>query len=343
MFICRREALDMLDHLNAVWDQLGRLCHFLLTRPSESTPIAAIVLVPVAALLYFAARHWRHILRFRFARTWRVVLSRQYLGHRSHTLDVLLMAANISIFAMIVGQATLSMTGVSAAIVDLLTGAFGATSGGSLGSVAVGAIWAVSLFLAYELAYWIDHYLSHNVPFLWEFHKVHHTAEVLSPLTNFRVHPVDSLVFVNIVAICNGVTTGVLHWIFNAGPVPLDFLNYTILIGLSVTVFAQLQHTHIWIALTGTAGRLILSPAHHQLHHSIDPAHFNKNLGNLVAVFDWAFGTLLIPTKKRQKLVFGVTQQGAPAHDLNEGLVQPFVEAARLVMPEQARPESKSA
>lgn len=333
----------MWDHLNAVWDQLGRVSQFLLTRPSESTPLAAIILVPVAALLYFAARHGRHIFRFRFARVWRVVLSRRYLRHRSHVLDVLLMAGNISIFAIIIGQATLSMTAVSAAILDLLTGLFGATGGSSLGSVAVGGIWAASLFLAYELAYWIDHYLSHNVPVLWEFHKVHHTAEVLSPLTNFRVHPVDSLVFVNIVAICNGVATGVLHWIFNAGPVPLDFVNYTVLIGLAVTVFAQLQHTHIWIALTGIAGRLILSPAHHQLHHSVDPAHFNKNLGNLVAVFDWAFGTLLVPTKQRQKLVFGVTQEGAPKHDLNEGLVQPFVEAARLAIPERSPAEAKSA
>ncbi len=332
----------MWDHLNAVWNQLGHVCHFLLTRPSESTPLAAIILVPIAAILYFAARRGRHISRFRFARVWRVVLSRRYLGHRSHVLDVLLMAGNISIFAIIVGQATLSMTAVSAAILDLLTSMFGATGGSSLGPVVIGAIWAAALFLAYELAYWIDHYLSHNVPVLWEFHKVHHTAEVLSPLTNFRVHPIDSLVFVNIVAICNGVMTGMLHWIFNAGPVPLDFLNYTVLIGLAVTVFAQLQHTHIWIALTGMPGRLILSPAHHQLHHSVDPVHFNKNFGNLVAVFDWAFGTLLIPTKQRQKLVFGVTQEEVRKHDLNEGLVQPFMEAARLAMPDQQPSEAKS-
>ena len=45
---------------------------------------------------------------------------------------------------------------------------------------------------------------------LWDFHKVHHTAEVLSPLTNFRMHPVDSVVFGNILAIFLGVTGGVL-------------------------------------------------------------------------------------------------------------------------------------
>ena len=192
-------------------------------------------------------------------------------------------------------------------------------------------------------SYWIDHYLSHNIPLLWEFHKVHHTAEVLSPLTNFRVHPVDSLVFVNIVAICNGLTTGVLHWVFGAGPVRLEILNETLLIGLAVSVFAQLQHTHIWIALTGIPGRLILSPAHHQIHHSMDPKHHNRNLGNLIAVFDWMFGTLHIPSKQRQKLVFGLEPQVVPAHDLNEGLLQPFVDAGRLVMPKTPAIEAKRA
>jgi sterol desaturase/sphingolipid hydroxylase (fatty acid hydroxylase superfamily) len=323
----------MTVEVDSVWGLLDRLSHFLLTRPSESTPLAAIILVPVASLAFYAFRHRGHFKRFRLARVLRVVLSRRYLGHRSHVLDVLLMAGNISVFAIIIGQATLSMTAVSSGILNLLTTVLWTNGATSLGNLAVGGIWGVSLFLAYELAYWLDHYLSHNVPVLWEFHKVHHSAEVLSPLTNFRVHPVDSLVFVNIVALCNGLTTGVLHWIFNAGPVQLDFFNATVLIGLAVTVFAQLQHTHIWISLTGIAGRLILSPAHHQIHHSVDPTHHNRNLGNLLAIFDWAFGTLHVPARQRQKLVFGLNPRQAPKHDLNEGLMVPFIDAGRLALP----------
>ena len=330
----------MWDFADAGGGVLGQLGQFLMTRPSESTPLAAVLFVPLAAVLYFALGSWRRIWRFRYRRVLRVVLSRRYLSHRSHVLDVLLMAGNMSIFAVIIAQATLSMTAVSAVFYAGLSGAFGTQDGSWYSPVFVGSVWAFALFLAYELAYWIDHYLSHNVAVLWEFHKVHHTAEVLSPLTNFRVHPIDSLVFVNIVAICNGVTAGLLHWVFGAGPVQLEWLNHTVLIGLAVTVFAQLQHTHIWIAFTGWAGRLILSPAHHQIHHSMDPKHHNKNLGNLIAVFDWAFGTLYIPTKQRQKLVFGLEPQVTPAHDLNEGLVQPFIDAGRLVMPGVAVPNA---
>ncbi len=57
-------------------------------------------------------------------------------------------------------------------------------------------------------------------PILWEFHKVHHTAEVLSPLTVFRVHPIDSLVFANIGAIVLGVTGGVLSHLFGPSLTP---------------------------------------------------------------------------------------------------------------------------
>jgi hypothetical protein len=60
-------------------------------------------------------------------------------------------------------------------------------------------------FLAYEIAYYIDRYLMHKAPVLWEFHTTHHTAEVLTPLTAFRVHPMDTLIFVNITAIAASV------------------------------------------------------------------------------------------------------------------------------------------
>ena len=333
----------MWDDADAGWAALDAAKLFLLTRPSDATPLAAILLVPLAAICYYALRRPSRLLRFQFRRMFKFVLSRRYLGHRSHVLDVMLMAANIGIFALMVGQATLSMTAVSTVAYAALVGIFGDVAAAGYSPWLTGSVWGIALFLAYELAYWLDHYLSHNVPFLWEFHKVHHTAEVLSPLTNFRVHPIDSLVFVNIVAILNGLTTGFLHWVFGAGPVRLEILNDTLLIGLAVSVFAQLQHTHIWIALTGIAGKLILSPAHHQIHHSMDPKHHNKNLGNLVAVFDWVFGTLYIPTKQRQRLVFGLEPGIVPAHDLNEGLVQPFADAARVLLPQSTGTEQKAA
>ena len=148
----------------------------------------------------------------------------------------------------------------------------------------------VCLFLAYELAYWLDHYLSHRIPLLWEFHKVHHTAEVLSPLTNFRVHPVDSLVFYNILGIFLGTTGGALSYLQLGSPFAIGGANVILVAFVFVTV--HLQHSHVWIAATGPLGRVILSPAHHQIHHSDNPIHFDKNFGSCLSLWDWLFGTL---------------------------------------------------
>ena len=54
----------------------------------------------------------------------------------------------------------------------------------------------------------------------------------------------------------------------------------------------------MWIPFTGLAGRILQSPAHHQIHHSDNPAHWDKNLGFALAVWDWAFGTLYIPERR---------------------------------------------
>ena len=317
---------------------LAWLGHALLTWPSDTTPLGAVLLTPFAAVAYFALRRAGRLRSFRYRRVILAVLSRRYLGHRSHVLDIILMAGNMGLFALICGQAVISMTAVSAAVHWSLSAALGDVAPTVWPALLVGAIWAAVLFLAYEFAYWADHYLSHHIPFLWEFHKVHHTAEVLSPLTNFRVHPVDSLVFVNIVMVTNGVAAGLLHYGFGAGPVKFEFFNLTTIVALAVSVFAQLQHTHIWLPITGFWGRLVLSPAHHQIHHSVDVAHHNRNFGNLIAVFDWAWGTLYVPSQQRQKLVFGLSDRQGAKHDLTEGLLQPFVDASKHILPGAALP-----
>jgi hypothetical protein len=38
-------------------------------------------------------------------------------------------------------------------------------------------------------------------------------------------------------------------------------------------------------------------PAHHHVHHSANPKHFNKNFGSCLALWDWMFGTLYVPEK----------------------------------------------
>ena len=88
----------------------------------------------------------------------------------------------------------------------------------------------------------------------------------------------------------------------------------------------------MWVAFTGLAGRLLQSPAHHQIHHSANPAHFDKNLGFALALWDWAFGTLAIPPKTREPIVFGVGAEAAPFHSALAALVAPCARFAEHVV-----------
>ena len=136
----------------------------------------------------------------------------RWLGRASFRADVGFLLFNLFAFAMLFGWAVITSQFVSATVAGALADMFGVRPKTGLNDFHSRLIVTVCLFLAYELAYWLDHYLSHRIPLLWEFHKVHHTAEVLSPLTNFRVHPVDSLVFYNILGIFLGTTGGALSY-----------------------------------------------------------------------------------------------------------------------------------
>ena len=234
---------------------------------------------------------------------------------------------NIFCASSLLGWALLTQTQVAAWTGDLLTARFGATHAAARGPWPA-ALFSAVIFLAYELAYWCDHWLSHNVPALWEIHKVHHTAEALSPLTNFRVHPLDSLLFYNLVALFTGVAAGVLGYGLGPAHGRLTLLGADALVVVFGFTFAHLLHTHVWLRFPAPWSRLLMSPAAHQIHHSADPAHYGRNLGNALALWDWVFGTLYLPAAERERLTFGVPGEDAAAHTIRGALVAPIARAA---------------
>jgi sterol desaturase/sphingolipid hydroxylase (fatty acid hydroxylase superfamily) len=46
-------------------------------------------------------------------------------------------------------------------------------------------------YLAIDFGFFVVLYMQHHIPALWRFHKVHHSATVLTPFTDFRAHPVQ--------------------------------------------------------------------------------------------------------------------------------------------------------
>ena len=135
--------------------------------------------------------------------------------------DIGYFAFNVFVYGLIFGWAVISYKFLSGLASDSLTAAFGAVAPTSYEFTAR-VIITLALFLAYEFGYWLDHYLKHRVPALWELHKVHHSANVLTPLTVFRIHPLDGVIFANILAVSLGVTNGVANYLFGK---PITFFS----------------------------------------------------------------------------------------------------------------------
>jgi sterol desaturase/sphingolipid hydroxylase (fatty acid hydroxylase superfamily) len=230
------------------------------------------------------------------------------------------------------GWAVLSYQFISNGIIAGLVVLFGPVLPSTLPTYVTRSVVTVMLFLAYELGYWFNHWLSHKVPLLWEFHKVHHNAEVLTPLTNFRVHPVYTWIFINILAFSAAVANGFGNYVFGETAYQYALSDTNIILVLFIHAYVHLQHSHMWISFRGMLGRIFVSPAHHQVHHSSNPKHFNKNFGSCLALWDWIFGTLYVPEKKRAPLTFGFPDQ-SNAHTVKGELVDPLVNAAAHLKP----------
>ena len=59
----------------------------------------------------------------------------------------------------------------------------------------IAGLFTLSIFLMDDISKYLVHRALHRWPVLWAFHKVHHTAETLTPLTIYRTHPVEAIIF----------------------------------------------------------------------------------------------------------------------------------------------------
>lgn len=250
-------------------------------------------------------------------------------GARNSTkVDLVYTLFGLFVAANVLGFAILSQGWIAAA----LTARLGAPLTSSVPPWLAFTLTVLCQWVAYEFAYWLNHCLSHKWRWLWAFHKVHHSAEVLTPLTIFRVHPVDTIAFYNTVAVSTGLMLGLTNWLWGSAASHAQVVGAGAAVVVMVMAAKHLQHSHVWIAFSGPLGRIFMSPAHHQLHHSIAREHHDRNFGEALAIFDWMAGTLLVPTRDRQDLRFGVEGVVDP-HSANGALFEPFVDAATAVAP----------
>ncbi len=186
-----------------------------------------------------------------------------------------------------------------------LTGVFGPSPIGAEWGVWPLIGFTIAMSMADDFGYFLFHWASHRFGPLWEIHKLHHSAEVMSPLTAARVHPLERVVLGPIRAVTTGVVIGPALYLYGGEASVLTVLGLNAMAVLFNALGHVLHHSHVWLYFGPVVGRVIISPAQHQIHHSSLPRHLDRNFGEHWALWDWMFGTLYLP-KGREEMTFGL-------------------------------------
>jgi lathosterol oxidase len=176
------------------------------------------------------------------------------------------------------------------------------------------------VFLSDLVQYWV-HRLFHVVPWLWRFHAIHHSTEVLDWMSGSRQHLVDLV-----------VTRSAMY-------VPAYVLGFSEPAIYAYIVFVAIHATFIHANLRWEFGRLswvFATPQFHHWHHGAEAEAIDKNFAVHFPVLDWLFGTFYLPDKRWPK-VYGVHNSDVPPSYLRQWLY-PFLPARSAAVSAQDTP-----
>lgn len=183
--------------------------------------------------------------------------------------------------------------------------------------------WAqlLTLFVVRDFIHWNVHRLLHRVPFLWEFHKVHHSAHQLGFATHLRFHWMETVVYRTLEYIPLGmIGFGIQEFFF---------------VHIIATSIGHFNHSNIRVPL-GPLKYVFNNPQMHTWHHakSFPEAHrYGVNFGISLSLWDYLFRTAYVPYNGRD------IQLGYPG---DEDMPQSFWKQALFPFTKQKSDDKKS-
>ena len=281
----------------------------------------------LASALFIALLWLSLYRRLSIRRSLKTIFSRESWLSRSARADYLVMLLNSAIMILL-SPRLLSQTAVAYLLFELLHELFSgrAVIQSSLPTWVIPFAFTLFLFIVDDLARYVLHRLLHQVPWLWAFHKVHHTATSLNPFTVFRTHPVEAILFSLRGALVQGFCIAVFFFFFGQQVNLLSVLGASIFTVAFNLLGSNLRHSNISIGLWKPLERIFISPAQHQIHHSTAPQHIDKNYGVVLAVWDYWFNSHCF-SQKNQQLEYGVPGNHVKQHSLRDLYWQPLVDA----------------
>ena len=270
---------------------------------------------------------------------WRFAFPKELYLHPSTMVDIKIIAFNLLVFGSGLISAFFFTPFVAIWTFDALSGVIARPELPT--TPWRGAIALVILFLVQDFVRYWNHYLHHGTKVLWPFHAVHHSAEVMTPITFLRAHPMYTILQAVMMSLLLGAAQALVvfalvghleAWVFWAGA--WAFNAYVFFGG-------HLRHSHVWLSYGRVLEHVLISPAQHQIHHSSDPRHHDKNFGEIFAIWDWMFGTLYVPDGP-EKLIFGIAGADGvrieqPHTGLRAAMLGPFREAWEEILEGSSR------
>lgn len=186
--------------------------------------------------------------------------------------------------------------------------------------------------LVADMIFYFTHLFGHRTKIGWAFHKVHHSAEVLTPLTRYREHFVEGIYYAAGSAAGLGFCGGVFAYLLQGSITQVTLMN----LGIFAFLFAlnaNFRHYHVSLRYPPWLERWLQSPGLHHFHHSYSPHHWDTNLGLVTSIWDRLVGTLYIGPR------YEATPWGLPPEQqvryrtFSQNVLGPFREIYDMVAP----------
>ena len=136
-------------------------------------------------------------------------------------------------------------------------------------------VWSVAFLVLDFAGYW-NHRLSHKINIFWNQHVIHHSSEEFNLACALR-QPISNLIGYFSLFLIPAAMLGVPHMV--------------IAILAPIHLFAQFWYHTRHIGKLGWLEYVLVTPSQHRVHHAINPEYIDKNLGQVLCIWDRMFGT----------------------------------------------------
>ncbi len=167
--------------------------------------------------------------------------------------------------------------------------------------------------LIFDFSIWAQHLITHKVPILWRFHRVHHADRDIDVTTAIRFHPVE-------IALSMLLKIGLVYLL---GPPAIGIIIFEIVLNGT----AMFNHANIKLPLwlDAIVRRVLVTPDMHRVHHSDQRSEHDSNYGFALSIWDQMFGTYIAqPEKGHDEMTIGLEWQDDRPSKLGWSLSLPF-------------------